>query len=165
MFSRSSALAVLVVAGAAVAIPALSASGEVVQTLSFKEVDKGSTFQYVDNSPVNPHNKKPVFSAGDEFVFTSPVTDAKGKDGELRAKCTVEHKAPGNDAGFNKSHPLCTGAFVLRDGTLFVSVASGDSKVTHGAVDGGTGAYANARGTFTSTQTKAGSDDVVTLVS
>ena len=165
MFSRASALAVLVVAGAAVAIPTLSASGEVVQTLSFKEVNKGATFQYVDNRPVNPHNKKPVFSPGDEFVFTSPVTDAKGKDGELRAKCTVERKAPGNDSGFNKSHPLCSGAFVLRDGTLFVSVAEGSNKVTHGAISGGTGAYANARGTFTSTQTKSGSDDVVTLVS
>jgi hypothetical protein len=165
MFSRASALAVLVVAGAAVAIPALSASGQVAQTISFKEVDKGSTFSYVDNPPANKHNKKPVFSAGDEFVFTSPITDDKGKAGELRAKCTAEHKAPGNDAGFNQSHPLCSGAFVLRDGTLFVSVAAGDNKVTHGAVDGGTGAYANARGTFTSTQTKTGSDDIVTLVS
>jgi hypothetical protein len=163
MFSRASALAVLAVTGAAVAIPALSANGEVVQTLSFKEVNKGSTFQYVDNSPMNPHNKKPVLSPGDEFVFTSPIRD--GKTGELRAKCTVEHKAPANDSGFNKSHPLCSGAFVLNDGTLFVSVAEGDNKVTHGAIEGGTGAYANARGTFTSTNTKSGSDDVVTLVS
>jgi hypothetical protein len=163
MFSRASALVVLVVVGAAVAIPALSASGEVVQTISFKEVDKGSTFQYVDNKPFNPHNKKPVFSPGDEFLFTSPVAD--GKKGELRAKCTVEHKAPGNDAGFNKSHPLCSGAFVLSDGTLFVSVAEGSNKVTHGAITGGTGAYANARGTLTSTSTKSGSDDLITLVS
>jgi hypothetical protein len=162
--SRASALAlVVVVAAAAVAIPALSASGEVVQTISFKEVDKGSTFHYVDNSPVNKSHKRPTFSAGDEFVFTSPISG--GKTGELRAKCTAEHKAPGNDAGFNASHPLCTGAFVLNDGVLFVSVATGQTKVTHGAVEGGTGAYANARGTFTSTSTKTGSDDVVTLVS
>jgi hypothetical protein len=164
MFSRASALAVLVVAvGAAVTINALSASGDVVQTISFKEVDKGSTFSYVDNPPRNPAHKKPTFSAGDEFVFTSPIKG--GKTGELRAKCTAEHKAPGTDAGFNKSHPLCTGAFVLNDGTIFVAVAMGQNKVTHGAVQGGTGAYANARGTFTSTSTKSGSDDVVTLVS
>ena len=165
MFSRASALAVLIVAGAAVAIPALSASGEVVQTISFKEVNKGSTFNYVDNRPVNKPHKRPVFSPGDEFVFTSPISDAKGKAGELRAKCTALRKAPGNDSGFNAAHPLCQGAFVLRDGTLFVSVAEGSQKVTHGAISGGTGAYANARGTLTSTQTKSGSDDVITLVS
>src|SRR5204862_7281741 len=75
MFSRASALAVLIVAGAAVAIPALSASGEVVQTISFKEVNKGSTFNYVDNRPVNKPHKRPTFSPGDEFVFTSPIND------------------------------------------------------------------------------------------
>jgi hypothetical protein len=164
LFSKASALVVVVViAVAAVGIPALSASGEVVQTLSFKEVNKGSTFHYVDNAPVNKKHARPSFSAGDDFVFTSPI--AGDKTGELRAKCTAEHKAPGTDAGFNASHPLCTGAFVLNDGVLFVAVATGQTKVTHGAVEGGTGAYANARGTFTSTTTKTGSDDVVTLVS
>jgi hypothetical protein len=163
LFSRASVLAVLVVTGAAVAIPALSANGEVVQTLSFKELDKGSTFHYVDNPPVNKKRAKPVFSPGDSFLFTSPIS--AGKTGELRAQCTVQRKAPGSDAGFGKTHPICSGAFVLNDGTLFVSVAEGGAKVTHGAITGGTGAYANARGTLTSTSTKSGSDDVITLVS
>ena len=162
MSRRVAAFAVLVVVAAVVAIPVLSASGDVAQTISFKEVDKGSTFHYVDNAPMNPHNKKPVLSPGDVFVFTSPIAD--GKSGQLRAKCTTERKAPASDTGFSKSEPICSGAFVLSDGTMFVSVAEGGAKVTHGAITGGTGAYANARGTLTSTQTKSGSDDVVTLV-
>ena len=165
MSPRTTALAVAALAAALIAIPVLSASGDVVQTLTFKEVNKGSAFKYLDNPPVNPKRKRPVFSPGDEFVFTSPIVDEKGKDGELRAKCTVTRKAKGTDAGFNNSHPLCSGALVLRDGTLFASVVDAGAKVTRGAIAGGTGAYANARGTFTSTQTKSGSDDVVTLVS
>lgn len=163
MSRRVAVLAVLVVVAVVVALPVLSASGQVAQTISFKEVNKGATFHYVDNPPANPKNKRPVLSPGDEFVFTSPITG--GKSGELRAKCTAEKKAPANDTGFSAADPLCTGAFVLRDGTLFASVAEGGAKVTHGAITGGTGAYANARGTFTSTHTKSGSDDVVTLVS
>src|SRR5436190_19387858 len=139
MFSRSSVLAAGVVAVAAIAIPVISASGDTAQTISFKEVDKGSTFNYIDNRPVNKPHKAPVFSPGDEFVFTSPIVDEKGKDGELRAKCTVTRKAKGTDAGFNNSHPLCSGALVLRDGTMFVQVAEGSNNVT-GAISGGTGA-------------------------
>lgn len=163
MSRRVYALAVLVVVAAVVAIPVLSASGDVVQTISFKELNKGSTFHYIDNPPMNKKNAKPVLSPGDTFVFTNPIGD--GKSGELRATCTTEHKAPANDTGFGKAHALCSGAFVLSDGTLFASVTDAGGKVTHGAITGGTGAYANARGTLTSTQSKSGSDDVVTLVS
>ena len=53
-------------------------------------------------------------------------------------------------------------ALVLRDGTIFLNVAEGGNNVS-GAVAGGTGAYANARGTFQTTNTKSGSNDVVTL--
>jgi hypothetical protein len=163
MFTRTSALGAVLVTAAIVAVPVLSASGDPVQTISFKEVNKGSTFKYVDNPPVNKTHKRPVFSPGDEFLFTDPIVDDKGKDGELRAKCTIERKAPASDAGFNNAHPLCEGALVLRDGTMFVDVAEGSNNV-HGAISGGTGAYANARGTFQSTNTKTGSNDVVTLV-
>jgi hypothetical protein len=162
--SPRNVLVVGVIAAAAVAIPALNASGDPVQTISFKEVNKGSTFNYVDSPPVNKSHKRPVFSPGDVFVFADPIVDDKGKDGQLRATCTVTKKSPASDAGFNKAQPICEGALVLRDGTMFVNVAEGGNNVT-GAITGGTGAYANARGTFKSTSTKTGSDDVVTLVS
>jgi hypothetical protein len=38
------------------------------------------------------------------------------------------------------------------------------AKTTNGAVVGGIGAYAGARGTFTSTNTRTGSNDVVNLL-
>lgn len=163
MLSPKAALAAGVVAVAAVAVPVLSASGDPVQTVSFKEINKGATFNYVDMAPMNNPRKRPVLSPGDEFVFTSPIVDDKGRDGELRAKCTAAKRAPANDTGFGKSHPLCIGAFVLRDGTIFVQTVD-TGNTTRGAVSGGTGAYANARGTFQSTTTKTGNDDTVTLV-
>ena len=36
--------------------------------------------------------------------------------------------------------------------------------MTNGAVTGGTGAYANARGVFTSTEDRSGSQTTITLV-
>ena len=162
MPTRVFALGVAAVAAAAVAIPVMSASGDPVQTISFKEVNKGSTFNYIDNPPKNKPHARPVFSPGDQFLFVDPITG--GKTGELRATCLIEHKAPASDAGFGKAKPLCTGAFVLNDGTIFVQTVEGGKNV-HGAVTGGTGAYTGARGTFSSTTTKTGNDDVVTLVS
>ena len=150
-------------AAVAIAIPVAASSQGGPQTINLTEHNKGSTFNYIDNPPRNPHKKRPVFSPGDEFVFTNPVTDSAGaRDGELRAKCTTLRKAPASDKGFNQSHPVCAGALVLRDGTIFLNVAEGGNNVS-GAVAGGTGAYANARGTFQTTNTKSGSNDVVTL--
>jgi hypothetical protein len=48
-------------------------------------------------------------------------------------------------------------------GTLFVETVDSAAKGTEGAVVGGTGAYVGARGTFSSTTTKTGSNDVVNL--
>jgi len=44
-----------------------------------------------------------------------------------------------------------------------VSSANLDAKTTRGVIIGGTGAYAGARGTFTSVTTKTGANDTVTL--
>jgi hypothetical protein len=66
---------------------------------------------------------------------------------------------------FRTSTIACTAVLHLRDGDLtgqFVTGLATDS--TTGAITGGTGAYANARGVITSTHTDSGSDDTITLV-
>ena len=52
----------------------------------------------------------------------------------------------------------------MTKGTIFVETVNSAAKQTTGAVTGGTGAYVGARGTFTSTTTKTGSNDVVNLL-
>lgn len=164
MSSRFIVLAAAGLTAAGVAAPVLAQSGGGGQTLTFRELDKGSRFEYVDNPPRNSHHRRPVFSIGDALVLANPLADNSGTIGELRATCTMTKKAPANDSGLNQGHPLCTGAFVLKAGTLFVDTADAGSKITEGAVVGGTGAYTGARGTFTSTTTTTGSDDVITLL-
>ena len=96
-------------------------------------------------------------------MFSTPLAGAKGRIGELRAQCAMTHPAPAA-GNLNLGHPLCVGAFVLRNGALFVETVDAGARVTHGVVTGGTGAYVGARGTFTSTNTKTGNNDVVTLL-
>src|SRR4051794_1687053 len=52
------------VAAAAVAAPVLAQSSG-GQTITFRELDKGSRFAYIDNPPRNSHKGRPVFSVGD----------------------------------------------------------------------------------------------------
>src|SRR4051794_19363163 len=163
MSHRFAALAAAAAAAAAVAAPSLAQTSADGKTITFKELNKGSRFAYIDNAPKNPHKKRPVFSVGDQFVLANPLADDSGPVGELRATCTATKKAPAND-NINGSHPLCVGAFVLKDGSLFLELTDANAKTTSGGIVGGTGQYVGARGTFTSTQTKAGADDVVNLL-
>ena len=58
----------------------------------------------------------------------------------------------------------CEGVVVLGGGTLSIQTFLAHAGATvHGTVTGGTGAYANARGTLHSRPTKTGADDTVTL--
>ena len=163
MYRRN--LAVLVAAGAAaaaVAAPVLAQSSG-GQTLNFRELNKGSRFDYVDNPPRNTKHSRPVFSVGDKIVLGNPLADDSGPIGDLRATCTFTTKAPATD-DVNPAHPFCSGAFVLKSGTLFVETTDAGGKTTSGAIVGGTGKYVGARGTFTSTSTKSGANDVVNLL-
>lgn len=158
-------LAVLVaaaIAATAVAAPVLAQSSG-GQTITFRELDKGSRFDYLDNPPRNSKHRRPVFSIGDKIVLGNPLADDSGPIGELRATCTFTKKAPAAD-NVDPARPLCSGAFVLKSGTLFVETADAGGKTTRGAVVGGTGAYVGARGTFASTSTRSGANDVVNLL-
>ena len=163
MSNRFAALAAAAVAAAVVAAPVLADTSSDGHTLTFHELNKGSRFNFIDNPPRNPHNKRPVFSVGDQFALANPLADSSGKIGELRAVCTMTKKAAATD-NTNVGHPFCTGAFVLKSGTLFVETADAGGTKTTGAVVGGTGSYVGARGTFTSASTRTGANDTVTLL-
>ena len=140
---------------AALAAPAVAHADT---TLTFKEVDKGATFHFIDNPPKakNPRNPRP--SAGDEFVVTTPLADSAGKHiGRLQAKCTVTRA----------SASICFGVFSFTNGsTLDAMVAQSNvnATTTTGGIIGGTGAYTGARGTFVSKSTKTGGNDTIKLL-
>lgn len=131
-------------------------------TLALTELNKGSTFNFVDNAPKQKFRRgEPTrLSGGDMIVFTNPVRTADGRRGKLHATCIVT--VPGK---FSKVVLTCSAVFVLPDGQIWVGAntkVSGNS--TQGAVTGGTGVYAGARGTFASRNTKSGSDDTFTFI-
>jgi hypothetical protein len=165
MSTRFAALAAAAVVAAVVAVPVLADTSPDGKTITFKELNKGSRFAYIDNAPKNPPHKAPKFSVGDQFVIGTALQDSTGADGDLRAVCTITKAAPSsNGNSINTTHPICVGGFTLRDGTLFANVTDAGAKGTHGAITGGTGAYAGARGTFDSVNTKTGANDTITLL-
>jgi len=138
-----------------------SASAQGPTTLTFKELTKGSTFAFVDQAPISKRKGEPSVSAGDLIVFTNPLADATGKRiGRLYVHCTAVVAARRAD----KAPFACEGVVALGRGTLSIQAFLAHAGATvHGAVTGGTGAYANARGTLDSRPTKTGADDTITL--
>ena len=160
MFRKLPDIAPAVALLLAVAAPA-SAQAPGTQTLTFTELDKGSTFNFIDNPPKSPrrHGQPTRLSPGDVFVFTSPLRDSAGQRfGRLRATCFVTR--PGRP---DNPRADCFGVYSLPAGQLWASATTGSS-TTAGAILAGTGAYADMHGTFVSKDTKTGSDDTVTLV-
>ena len=151
-----------VVAGVTALIVGASASAQSPATLSFKELNKGSTFAFVDSAPMSKAKGEPSASLGDRIVFTNPLADVTGKRiGRLYLHCTVVVAArKASIAAF-----ACEGLVVPGGGTLSVQAFLAHAGATvRGTVTGGTGVYANARGTLLSQPTKSGADDVITLV-
>ena len=141
-----------------VVLSSASAQTPAPRTLILHELDKGSTYTHVRNTRTASQQSN---SQGDLIVFTNPVTDASGtRTGKLHAQCVTTVGA----RDFRKSTITCTAVLHLRDGDLmgqFISSLAGTT--TTGAITGGTGAYANARGVIESKHTQAGSDDTITL--
>ena len=143
---------------AALAVVALAApaAAHADTTLTFKEVDKGSSFHIVDAPPKTSRSHH--LSPGDQFVIQNPLASAAGKRiGTLRATCSMT----------TSKDSICYGVFSFQNGTLDALVAMANtekSTTTSGGILGGTGAYAGARGSFVSKDTKTGGDDTVTLL-
>ena len=144
---------------ASVSVAAFAASATAAHadtTLTFKEVDKGSSFHIVDAPPKD--TKQTHLTPGDQFVIQNPLADNAGKRiGTLRATCSMT----------TKKDSICYGVFSFKNGTLDALVAlpnTETSKQTAGGIIGGTGAYAGASGSFISKDTKSGANDTVTLL-
>jgi hypothetical protein len=145
-------------ATAAVLLSSASAQDPATRTLSFHELDKGATFIHVRNTRTKYGASN---SLGDLIVFTNPIADASGaRIGRVNAQCVTTV----GSRNFMKSTLTCTGVVHLRDGDLMVQLNTSPGVATStGAVTGGTGAYANARGVLVSKDTRTGSDDTVSL--
>jgi hypothetical protein len=159
----------LTLVAVAVAVPVLAigvvllgsgspAQSQTTRTLTFKELEKGSTFTHIRNTK----GKSPrANSAGDLLAFTNPVADPTGVVvGKLHVSCTTTVGA----RNFLKSTLTCLGVLSLRDGTLTLQANSSPGiPTTTGAVTGGTGAYANVRGVYVSKEARGGSDTTISL--
>jgi len=154
----------LAVAASAAGLVAGSAFAQPRRTLSFKELNEGSQFHFVDATPKSKrrHGAPVRLSPGDAFVIIDPlVSDSGRRLGRLRAVCFAVKSARATAATLN-----CIGVFALRRGNLYLSARlKFTGPATRGKVVGGSGAYAGARGTFVSKNTSTGSDDTVTLTS
>ena len=151
-------LALGALAAAALMGPGASAQSPAGRTITLTELEKGSTFKHVRNTKTKSSRAN---SLGDVIVFTYPLADAAGQVvGKLHANCATTVGA----RNFLKSSMTCSGVLVLRDGTLtFQAAFKVSASIVTGAVTGGTGAYANARGTFVSKEARGGSQDTITL--
>jgi len=121
------------------------------QTLTFTERQNDNSASFVDNPPKSAATgDEPKLSPSDQLTFTADMLDRSGKDvGDLDASCTVTATATGS---FDDSHAQCVGTADIPGGSLTLAVGGKafGAGTTRGAVVGGTGDYAGATGSFTS---------------
>jgi hypothetical protein len=141
---RVLSLAIAAVAlSTSLALPAGAAAKAKPATLTLRAHSKLQHVASIDNPPAGP-------AAGDVLVFTERLLSASGRPiGTDAATCT---------ALFDQ-RSLCTGAYLLRGGQLFVSLVQPGltgSRDYDQAITGGTGRYARATGTVTVHQRPSG---------
>ncbi|MBS1845605.1 MAG: hypothetical protein JST53_14405 [Actinobacteria bacterium] len=157
LLALSTSLAALVFAGSAAAIAPVQ--------ITLKEPEKGSTFSFIDNAPTakKVHGFPTTISPGDEIVITNPLLENGKNVGKLRARCTATSAAStsSHDA-FAAAHFICEGVFTIHGSSLYGNATIGKGG-TRGVITGGTGEFANARGTFTSKEEKSGSTTIISL--
>jgi hypothetical protein len=155
------ALAVLLGLLAAFLVLRSSASAQDpgTRTITLRETERGGTFSHIRNTKGASRRSN---LAGDVIVFTNPIVDAAGKRiGKTSVGCVTTT----GSRNFMKSALTCHGITELADGALMLqAIVAPNAPVTTGAVTGGTGAYANARGVFTNRADESGSQTTITLV-
>jgi hypothetical protein len=129
------------------------------RTLTLRETERGGTFAHIRNTKGASQRSNLV---GDAIVFANPVVDAAGKRiGKTSVSCVTTT----GSRNFMKSAMTCHGVTELPDGSLMLqAIVLPNARTTNGAVTGGTGAYANARGVFTNRDGRSGSRTTITLV-
>ncbi len=162
---------VAIIAGSVVAalatggILAVSGGAQSPGGSTIKLVTKNCTRKYVD---VPPRGRGPYSppGVGDSIAGSCQTFDQSGRGaGAFDVTCTFTK-------GGRRPHDLCDAAYSLAGGDLH-AVARPDNKdeTAAGSIVGGTGAYAGARGTFTSVerpgnqeQNGTPKDDTITLL-
>jgi hypothetical protein len=153
-------------AGIVALVVIATAGGQTPQgrTLVLSRLTKQATFTFVDNAPkakLTREGEPRRLTPGDREVFSIPVADQRGNRlGRLDGECLTVRP------GTHRAHEeVCTEAYRLRNGVITVAIALiGEKPKYSAAVTGGTGAYANARGTLRSVTTKSGTTDTVRLL-
>jgi len=164
---RLGVIGALTSAGVAVAV--ISGGGASAQTpttdsrtIAFTEVENAEPCCIADIAPKSRSKREPFMSPGDQLVYTQPLQAAGGKRiGRIYLKCAAIAGAP-----LTRARYVCEGVYSFTDGTITIAGLARPGATTSGVVTGGTGAYANARGTFSSKDNSTGGDSktVVTLV-
>ena len=134
--------------------------------ITLKEPAKGSTVTFVDNAPTakKVHGFPTKISPGDEVVLTNQLFENGEMVGKLRSRCTATDPASGSGENvFINAHFICEGVYNIKGSALYANgqVLKGG---TQGVITGGTGAFANSRGTFVTTVEKGGETSTITLV-
>jgi hypothetical protein len=91
-------------------------------------------------------------SLGDQFFISAAIRRQDGARGRLQATYTVSEKK----VRLDRSTGQITGLYRFADGAIIVAADAtfDDVDTDHGAIVGGTGAYAGARGTMESGKTQ-----------
>jgi hypothetical protein len=144
---RALAAGAVTLAAAAGAVTLVTAPGEAQsagRTLVISPVGK-ETLAFTDVAPKGFRRNR--FSLGDQLILTTRVKRDGSVPGTSQATITVSdaHPLKGDDA-----HGVVSAVYHLADGDIYSSgtVRFDASGTGEGAVTGGTGAYAGARGTI-----------------
>lgn len=139
---------VLCAAGAGVALTGQSAAqAPAGTTIVLQDVEAGARFAIDDNAPKSRGKGEPKLSLGDRLTFTNPVLRDGKPAGSVANHCVVTQPAR-----ISRHGSMCEAALILPEGTLYAHAITtkGGPDTVVGAVTGGTGEYAGARGTSTS---------------
>lgn len=124
-------------------------------------MSKGGTFKFVD-APPRARSEEDA-SSGDAFLLSTPLyTRANKRAGTLDARCTFTK-------GGRNLRGVCDGIYTIAKDEVHIIARLSPEDDVRGSVVGGTGAYAGARGTFSSVDRpgQAGgdpSDETITLL-
>lgn len=132
------------------------------KTLVFREPHRGSTERFVDQFPLVGRRHQ-GFSPGDEFLFTNRLEQKGRRVGRIHVVCTATQSGRNAiRAGF-----MCNILATVPGGTLVMVspyAERGNPNGREGAVVGGTGRYAGARGTFDDEMGRKFDTNTITLL-
>jgi hypothetical protein len=130
------------------------------RTITFTEIENKNPCCIADIAPKSRSKREPFMSAGDELVYTQQLRDGSAKTiGRLYGTCAAIVPGP-----LTRARYRCDAVYSLPDGTIVISgLGRVGDPTTVAAVTGGTGAYANATGTYSSKNSETKNDVTITL--